>query len=237
MAQQSDGNWVKTVWKILLQLNINKKTVKKLEVVKDGLLFAYENIAQYAFTWLKFTIINFFLIAFFLFGGAFALYWLIVLSGLVLWQMILLGALFVFVIAYLISATHFVATENMIDIYDKKPLRGYSGFFISPKVILTYMISKFIIMLGSLLVIPGFYFSARLHLSHLIVMETGCSISQGLKKSWDMTSDYSVIFMTMSFIWLIFLALGLAFAILGAAVPLIFSKLLYVYLYRKLSKK
>jgi uncharacterized membrane protein len=188
-------------------------------------------------TWLKLIVVGFCLSVVASAAECFVWYKLIICNPLSWPQSASLIVLSTLFMIYLLMAINVVILENMLDLYDKKPLRGFSGLWISPQVMFTMMATSVIAFIGYIMIFPGLYLSGRLYFAHMIVLESGCSISEGIKQSWALTADYSRILMAVSLIGLLSTAVGFTLAVFGVTFPIIFYKLVNVYLYRKLSSK
>lgn len=146
--------------------------------------------------------------------------------------------------------------RNLLDVHDKKKLRGFKGFCASLHIPMLMFLLFFInqLVYGPLLrfyfvmnggdfylvrdliiaviCCVGLYLATRLMFAYFIVVDTGCNAFAAMKKSWNITKNN-----WLPLLGVHFLALSIGSLSFPSLVLQVFFLSWYVYLYRAVSKK
>ena len=83
-----------------------------------------------------------------------------------------------------------IPASNALDVACGKPLRLFKDRIQLRSLLFVPLLQGIIVGFGFLLlIIPGFYFAARLSLARNIVLEERCGTLSALRKSWDLTQN------------------------------------------------
>lgn len=200
------------------------------DIMKNAFSYAWDNFFDCWVVWCKYICLAFLAGIGILLSG-FGIYTVSqFFSGELQAFIIVSGVVF---LLYLLFSLHYVVVQNMFDIYDKKEQRGFTGFPIAPRVIMTVFVYWLLVGLGTLaLVIPGIIFAGRFGFAYYISMETDLGVINSLRRSWNMTRGY-----TGYLILLALISSALSSVALLNFLTMPFFMIVYINLYRYLMQK